>query len=234
MTESKLDRSTGDARHLSAAELLKALHDKFSANFLAAAPRLHLADDAERRATALTKSSEVLKREAKAVHQQILATYFDEVFGDSVCALYLAGCGLTVPARMLLRRSLELGLVIIAYWDSAIEFWNWREHDGDIHFSELVGFLQRPAYLTFLCKESHGCAIDIAIILKDASGLYSALSNVVHPKPYNFSISGTSGYNFEEGDFRGTVDFCEKVHDVLIRLITARFSTPASSADGDN
>ena len=47
-----------------------------------------------------------------AQHQRELARYLDEVFGDLICALYLTFCGMNVPARMLLRRSLELGLVI--------------------------------------------------------------------------------------------------------------------------
>lgn len=213
-----------DARPLSTVELLQALHSKFSINFSQSQPSLPLADPVERQARMLSDVAQQLRREAgQSTHQSALAGYLDEIFGDSMCALYLASCGLCVPAQMLLRRALELGLTVVAYWDSPVDFWKWREHDGDIRFAELCSYLEDPAYTTFLKHQRNGATADLRQSLSELTPLYRALSNVVHPKPKNFTTKPGGGYSFKDEEFVGTVQLSEKVYRVLLSLMIQRF-----------
>ncbi|MDL1888330.1 hypothetical protein FBQ96_01875 [Nitrospirales bacterium NOB] len=213
-----------DARPLSTVELLQALHSKFSINFSQSQPSLPLADHVERQARMLSDVAEQLRCEAgQSNHQSALAGYLDEIFGDCMCALYLASCGLCVPAQMLLRRALELGLTVVAYWDSPVDFWKWREHDGDIRFTELCSYLEAPAYTTFLRHQRNGATVDLRPPLSELFPLYRDLSNVVHPKPRNFTTKPGGGYSFKHEEFVRTVQLSENVYQVLLNLMIERF-----------
>lgn len=214
-----------DARPRSAEDLLSALHTKFSGNFDAAKPVLQTATEAERQARILSTSSEILKRQAGDVpHQRALVACLDEIFADSICAIYLACCGLNVPARMLLRRSLELGLVVTAYWDSAVDYWSWRDHDADIRFSELCTFLQSDGYKSLLAHQRTVSQVDAAETLRALPGLYAELSNVVHPKAYNFSTAGLRAFEFRADDLAETLSYATKVSSGLSIILAARFA----------
>lgn len=214
----------GDARPLSTVELLQALHSKFSVNFAESQTSLALAEHVEHQARMLSLATEQLRAEAgESVHQAALATYLDEIFGDCMCALYLASCGLCVPAQMLLRRALELGLAVVAYWDAPVDFWKWREHDGDIRFTELCSYLESAAYKTFLKHQFLGVTADLSDLLLELTPLYRDLSNVVHPNPKNFTTKPGGGYLFRKDDFTKTVQLSEKVYGILTKLMIKRF-----------
>jgi len=55
--------------------------------------------------------------------QREITCVFNEVFGDLICSLYFAGCGLDRPAQMILRRALDLGVATVYLWDLPHEFW---------------------------------------------------------------------------------------------------------------
>ena len=219
------DHTTPDAKPKSVEELLTSLHHKFSSNFDLARPSIILATDVERRARALSIARDYLEKlAADAQHQRELAFCLDEVFGDAICALYLTFCGMNVPARMLLRRSLELGLVVGAYWDSPVNFWNWKTHDSDIRFSELSGHLKSAGYKTMCERQSEIAKVDSKDVLENLDRLYSQLSNVVHPKPYNFATAGINAYSFDPDELRKTLSFALTVLSSISTILSARFA----------
>lgn len=157
-----------DVRPRTVEELLSALHQKFSDNFSASKSQIDLAKNAERKARVFSAASDRLKTAAgDLAHQRERARRLDEVFGDSICAIYLSCCGLNAPARMLLCRVLELGLVVSACWDSPVEFWTWREHDGDIRFATLCSLLRSDGYKTLCKKQTTVSEVDCSEALKN-------------------------------------------------------------------
>lgn len=213
-----------DTRPLSVDEVLSALHKKFSQNFTASKAEINKAGRSEQLARSLSVCASHLEELAgDARHRKLLAKYLDEIFADSVCALYLAGLGLTVPARTLLRRLLELGVVVLAYWDSPADFWNWRDHDGDIRFSELNARLTSNGYATFLSNLPRPTPVDARVVFGGINFLYGELSNVVHPKPYNFVTTAQAAYAFDEAAFAETIRLAEQVYSSLYSMILARF-----------
>lgn len=219
-----------DARPLTVDELLSALQLKFTENFSASRPHAQDAIDVERQARALSAASKHLHEvAADSAHQRELANYLDEVFGDSVCAIYLSCCGMNVPARMLLRRSLELGLAVAAYWDSPVDFWTWRDHDGDIRFATLSAYLKSPGYKTLCRKQSQVSSVDCAETLQDLDSLYGELSNIVHPKPYNFTTAGANAYAFSEDGLKLTLSYARQVLYAISTILSARFAQLSTS-----
>jgi hypothetical protein len=217
--------SASDARPLTVEELLSALHLKFSDNFSVFKLHADSANEVERQARALSVASNMLEKTAgDSVHQRELARCLDEVFGDSICAVYLSCCGMNVPARMLLRRSLELGLVVAAYWDSPVDFWAWREHDGDIRFATLCTHIRSAGYTTLCQKQARVSSVDSSKVLQDIDSLYGDLSNVVHPKPYNFSTAGANAYVFNDETMRKTLSYAGRVLSTIATLLSARFA----------
>lgn len=222
MSDNQNSNEKIDARPLSVAEVLEALHTKFSDNFETCKSVLFEAEQAEEKARIISAMSARLHTMAgENAHQRQLAMYVDEIFGDSICAIYLASCGLHVPAQMLLRRSLELGLVIAAYWDSPADFWQWREHDGDIRFAALSTTLSSAGYITFLNKLPRAQPVE-ASLFAGLQSLYSDLSNVVHPKPYNFATT-TSNYSFSATNFTRTMNLSKRTYTYISEIIKARF-----------
>jgi len=213
-----------DAKPLTTDELLEALHKKFGENFSASKSGRHQADAAEAQARKISEvAQELFARTAPDSHQSLLATYLDEVFADAICALFLASCGLNVPARMLLRRSLELGVVVVAYWDDPASFYQWRDHDCDVRFSTLIAQLTREGYLTLLAKVNAGTRIDEKAVFGGLAALYGDLSDVVHPKPHNFATGGKRNYSFESDEFSCTVALAERVYRAVLGTLRARF-----------
>ena len=227
--------TVADVRPLNAGELLSALHLKFADNFNGSRSMHTQAIEVERQARSLAGTSSQLQRlSSNSPHQFALIKCLDEIFGDSMCALYLACCGMTVPARMLLRRSLELGLVVVAYWDSPVDYWNWQEHDEDIRFSTLFAHLQSPAYKTMCQQQFPVSSVDSSDSLNSLEKLYKDLSNVVHPKPYNFSTAGATAYSFQSADMTKTLAYASQILSVISITLAARFASLSSICDPES
>jgi hypothetical protein len=225
----KVMSSAQDVRNLSVEELLASLHLKFSSNFEAAKQTLSAATEAEHKARLLSTASIHLGRLAgQEPHQEALAKCLDEVFADSMCAIYLACCGMHVAAGMLMRRSLELGFVVTAYWDAPADFWAWREHDADISFSQICDYLQSNGYRSLLSHQKAVSPADATETLKTVGALYRDLSNVVHPKTYNFATAGASSFNFHSGDLVKSLSYANRVHTAIANVLSARFTELAA------
>ena len=218
-------KASADTRPRSSNELLQEIHRKFSTNFAAGAVHSTLAAEVEARARKLCEARSPLHDMATGEHQVQLTLCLDEIFGDSICACYLSLCGMQIPARALLRRCLELGVVIAAYWDSPVQFWGWKEHDEDIRFSTLFAHLQSAGFRT-LCEKQNGSSVPELVALgKIMESTYRELSNVIHPKPREFATRLTDAYSFRVDEARETLKLASSVQEVICGLLVVRFST---------
>src|SRR5260370_12374938 len=120
-------------------KILSELHDKFGANVTAA---LACGDVGyqlvELKARLIPQIADALKARHRSVTQQEILSLFDEIFSDLICSLYLSSAALDVPAKMLLRRALELGIAALYLWDTPHSYWAWKELDADLNFREMV------------------------------------------------------------------------------------------------
>lgn len=219
------DTEAGDSRPLSVTELLSALNNKFRENYQTSATHQDFAKDAERLARKVSETAANLRAVAGSNdHQKYLADSVYEIFGDSVTALYLSCCGLVIPAKMLMRRSLELGMVVVSYWDNPASFHQWREHDGDIRFSDLLASVTAPGYLTYVSKLNGRKPEDIQKDFHGLAGLYSELSNVVHPKPYNIVTANPDAYGFDVEAYKAAISLSERTYESIYSVLNARFN----------
>jgi hypothetical protein len=212
-----------DKINIPISEILKHLHQKFGNNLLESEKYCALAEKHEANARQLGATRDFLAKEAKSKHQAEIATQFDEIFSDSIVALYFAFSGLDIPACMLARRALELGLVLICYWDKPSDYWAWKEHDDDVSFSKLLAHLSSDGYNSFLIQEGSTDTTRFKKVIASLPDLYSRLSNVVHPKTYNFETSGEATFNITEAELRSTLSRIKEVQECLLLLLHRRF-----------
>jgi hypothetical protein len=212
-------------------EILKRLHQKFDANLLESEKYCALAERHEANARKLGVTRNFLEKKAKSKHQVEIAAQFDEIFSDSIIALYFAFSGLDIPACMLARRSLELGLVLICYWDKPTDYWAWKSHDDDVSFSKLLAHFSSEGYNSFLIQEGSDATDNFDKVITGLPKLYSKLSNVVHPKTYNFETSGEAAFNISEAELRTTLGRIKEVQDSLLTLLRRRFPEASSLKD---
>jgi hypothetical protein len=215
-----------DAKPKPLSNLLAALHKKFGENLTsgASANDYHLAVKHEIRARVIQHIGVILgKRSTNLEHQKLIARYFDEIFGDMICSIYFSFSGLDNPSRILLRRALELALVTIAYWDSPSTFWGWHSNNDDVSFKDLAKLLSSAGYQKFI--EVEGCKIPkVAEAVRILSDQYATLSNVVHPKPYNFETGLSHKFSFASADLEASLEILENVQISFIRLLLCRFN----------
>lgn len=221
-----------DTKNVELGTILGALHTKFAENQAKAATHTRDAHPSDALSTVFFHVSEFLsEKKDPAAHEKLLALYLKEVFADGVCATYLAFSGLDTPARILIRRMLELGYVFLAYYDNPARFWDWNSNDKDISFSELESTLGSEGYITFL---SHASPIDVANYRKTITslrGAYGELSNVVHPKPYNFETTFDDAFAFNALHLENILNMQETVHKGLLFLIFSRFPAALEHAE---
>lgn len=211
-----------DKKFIPVSELLVKLHHKFEQNFATAKPFAEFAANTESKARVLGLVRGFLERKAALKHQREIAAQFDEIFSDSTIAVYLAFIGLDVPARMLARRSLELGLVLLSAWDRPADYWAWKSHDEDVSFSKLLAHISSGGFKSFVREEGH-ITSDFDKAVSDLPVIYSELSNVVHPKVYNFETGNEAAFNITQGDLRETLRHIENMQRCLLTLLGTRF-----------
>ena len=212
-----------DEKTVPLSAILEKLHIKLGNNISCAAKYDELTIPHEEGARRLGNARSVLKHLAKAKHQNEMADQFDELFIDSTAALYLTFSGLDVPACMLARRSLELGLVLVCYWDSPVDYWAWKSHDADISFSKLYSYISSDGYKSFLAEEGKDNSEKFLDVINNMPKLYSTLSNVVHPKIYNFEITSDEVFGISESELRETLQRIKSVQDCLLVILETRF-----------
>jgi len=196
-------------------EVFSDLHLKLGQNLTAA-----LADEksllvAESEARLLPEIGALLRDCSLTATQSEVSGLFDEIFLDLACSLYLGACALDVPARMLLRRGLEIGIATLYLWDHPQTFWAWREHDEDLSFRDMLECIASPKYRTFVYKENP--SYDKAEIIDSAqcNGLYRKLSNVLHGKISSFESYNPDRFTYAEGDWTGQLADVRAVTSII-------------------
>jgi hypothetical protein len=209
----------------SLAAVFLGLHEKFSENLRAAvASEVILLAETERKARAVNEVSAVLRESATLTKtQQEILCIFDEVFADLIGSIYLASVALDNPARMLLRRSLELGLATVYLWDMPHLYWTWKQHDGDLNFREMVDHISSLPYSTFVAADcptyTAGPLIDATL----ANKLYRKLSNIVHGKISDFESNSPTRFVYVHEEWKSHLALTRSIEDLLLGLWKQRF-----------
>lgn len=213
-----------DTRNVALKTILSELHAKFGENQISALAENEGVDGPESISRVFFYASEFLAdNAAHQEHEKLLARYLKEIFADTVCATYLAYSGLDTPSRTLIRRVLELGYVFLAYYDNPAKFWDWNSNDKDISFSELESILAGDGYMKFISKASSVDLIGFRSATESLRRAYGELSNVVHPKPYNFETTFDKAFQFNSGDLSNILRLQEVVQNCLLRMVFCRF-----------
>src|SRR5579863_3445333 len=139
----------------SVADLFKELHIKFGQNISSCASNLSKSVIAvEVRARATYQLGQALANSPEAEgHRKLLANILGETFADTVVSVYLAGCALDNPSKILGRRVLELGESVVYLWDQPSEFYGWYNHDKDLSFQDMLEYIGGASFRTFLDQD---------------------------------------------------------------------------------
>lgn len=156
-------------------------------------------------------------------HQKELVPIFDEVFSDVTISLYLAGCALDKPAKIILRRVLELGIGVIYLWDLPHMFWGWKCHSLDLNFKEMIDHLSKDHYRTFLKSISKEYKGEDICDFKQARQLYGLLSDTAHGKIGTFESNLPDRFAHNQADWLNHLKSVEQVEDILLDLWQKRF-----------
>lgn len=156
-------------------------------------------------------------------HQKELVHIFDEVFADVILSLYFSACGLHKPAQIVLRRAIELGIAIIYLWDFPLAFWNWNTHDHDLNFREMVEYLIKDSYKTFLKSLNPSYKGDELFNEKEAKDIYRILSNTIHGKMTTHVSYLPNGFSHDASAWCEHLKLVERVLDLLISISHSRF-----------
>jgi hypothetical protein len=206
-------------------ELLPELSNKFVSNLtecLKLNP-INLSNiEAKGRAIALLGS--VLRTSGYSArhHTELLVT-FDEIFADTVLSILFAGWGLDIPARIILRRALELGIAVLYLWDLPVQFAGWKDHDKDLNFREMTEHLSTDSYKTFISSENPAYKGEQVLNLTCINHLYRRLSNTSHGKWSTFEALSRHPYSFDSADWSGHLRTIAEVEDLLLGLWRLRF-----------
>jgi hypothetical protein len=212
-------------------EIMRSLHAKFNQNFDTALREKHpLLAKAEMKARAVSEVAEVLRASPNLTKTQSeILTIFDEVFADLVTSIYLASLALDKPARMLLRRALELGVAIVYLWDMPHLYWMWKTHDTDLSFKTMLEHIADPKYKSFLTADNASYGDDDAIDAGQANSVYRQLSNVIHGKLKEFESTTPDRFVHTPMDWDSHLALACVIENLLLKLWKCRFHQLASS-----
>jgi hypothetical protein len=204
------------------AAIFRELHLKFGDNsarcIRTGSPALQIAEVKARATYQL--GQELLKDPSLAPFRKLLVDVLGEVFSDMIVSLYLAGCALDNPAKILGRRVLELGIAVVYLWDQPSRFYAWYKHDKDLSFQEMSDYIGSKSFDSFICDELNGKpTFDVAT----ANDLYGELSDIIHGKMTTFESSVEDRFSHSSKDWELYLQMILGVQDFLLRLWQARF-----------
>lgn len=201
------------------------LNKKFSSNLASAIKEEPaLSSRAEVQARAIPVVARILKEEPSLGEWQSLSLcMFDEVFADITCSIYLAACGLDRPAQTILRRALEIGLATVYLWDLPHVFWNWKEHDRDLNFNDMLEHFRDAGFTSLVRRQNPGFNATSLIDTQSARSLYRSLSNIVHGKMETFESLAPSRFQYNAEDWRAHLRQVCSVQQILFQLWQNRF-----------
>lgn len=205
-------------------QVLTELESKFRDNlnrFIAQGD--NTAKDINLRARAVAAIGQVASRaEGLQPHQTEITLIFAEVFSDMVLSMYFTACALDKPAQSVLRRALELGTAIVYIWDLPHVFWGWKSHDSDLNFHEMIEFLSKDSYKSFLTSLNVSY-MDSIFDYSEARRLYRILSNTVHGKIATHESNLPDRFSHNPEDCKANMDLILRVQKVLLTLYKNRF-----------
>ncbi|KAF0220023.1 MAG: hypothetical protein FD174_1468 [Geobacteraceae bacterium] len=155
--------------------------------------------------------------------KKICAEILDEVFTDFTMALYLFAIGLIVPARMSVRRALELGLATVYMWDLPHEYWGWRQLDADLSFSNMVTHLNSAGYLAYLASIQGRTDTKVICDPVYFQRFYRKLSNTVHGKVEGLPPLTPERFAADKNGIAEHLKLTMEVQEALIELLYGRF-----------
>jgi hypothetical protein len=207
-----------------AAEILRRLHGKFSANFVQMIkhppPNVEMI---EIKARAISEIGQRLVASRQlSLSQKYLVSVADDIFADITCSGYLAVLSLSGPAQIILRRALELGVGVIYLWDLPHLFWGWKDCDHDLNFREMVAHIESPAYITYL-RNTLESMPPTTFDGSAARGLYRKLSNIVHGKLDTATTLLEERYEPDLTGWSSHLDLTNDVLDAILHLWLLRF-----------
>lgn len=203
-------------------DLFRDLHKKFGDNMSHLGPVLPSSVvEVEVRARATYHLGQVLGRRAGIEEfRKLLVNVLGEIFADTIVSVYLAGCALDNPAKILGRRVLELGISVVYLWDQPSAFYGWHSHDADLSFQEMLDYIDSPAFKTFL---EHEAGTSPSFDVRTAARLYRALSNIVHGKMRTFESSLPDRFSHSTADWEAYIRLIASVQEFLMKLWESRF-----------
>lgn len=167
---------------------------------------------------------QALKDQSSLKHHNDCCLIFDELFADTVSALYLASCAIDKPALVILRRVLELGLASVYLWDMPHMANAWRKYDQDLSFSEMLKHINSEGYRSYVSEETETQIETDLFPTNTCQQIYCYLSNIVHGKICSFESSLPDKFSFVEKEWLDLTDLTKKVLKILIDGYILRYS----------
>lgn len=128
------------------------------------------------------------------------------------------------PAKIQLRRVLELGIAIVFLWDMPHVFWGWKSHDNDLNFNDMLEHFSKEGYKSYIKSINKDYNYDEIVKFKDARRLYRILSNTVHGKITTFESNLPKRYSHQVEDWRSFLQLAEEVEDLVLGLWEKRLN----------
>jgi hypothetical protein len=168
---------------------------------------------------------EILTARKSSKHHDICCMIYDEIFADGASSVYLATIAMDKPARIILRRILELGVAAVYLWDMPHKAFAWKEQDGDLSFSEMISHLNSKGYNAFVSSEG-GTEVSVVELVptSEIQELYGNLSDIVHGKITTFETTMPDRFRFNEDDWKEFVKMAEQVTFLLLNIFITRYS----------
>ncbi|WP_438498557.1 hypothetical protein [Paenibacillus sp. IHBB 3054] len=202
------------------------LHKKFRSNFTKALENeSELVARVEIKARSFAIFGQIISQEnSLELHQIEIISIFDELFSDISIGIYFAACSLENPAKIQLRRVLELGIAVVYLWDMPHVFWGWKNHDNDLNFNDMLEHFSKEGYKAFIKTLNTSYNDEDIIHYKSAKRLYRVLSNTVHGKITTFESNLPKRYAHQTEDWRLFLEMAEEVEDILLDLWNKRLN----------
>lgn len=205
-------------------EILKDLHIKFSKNL-----DLCLKDDNKDLSKifsivkGIAEVGQIIKNRDLQKHQIRCCNIFDEVFSDLSISIYLAANALDKPARIILRRALEIGVAAIYLWDMPHLLYSWDYLEKDLSFTEIISHLASDGFIIFVQKENDYAEKKGMVESKRLQTIYRDLSDIVHGKIKTFETELSEKFTYNENDWQELLNYSSEISGLLLKLYLVRF-----------
>lgn len=205
-------------------EIYKKLKDKFSENFNSSIDLYNdILEEVEIKNKSFYCFGEILAKKSSKTHEEI-AYILNEIFSDLTVSTYLVLSSINNPAKILLRRVLELGIAVIYFWDLPHKYWGWKNinhYATDLQFKNNIDHINSDSYKEYL-KNEHGIKESI-IDKENIDIIYRDLSNTIHGKYETFESNIASSFSFNRDELNKNLLLIIKCQNILLKSYSKRF-----------